>query len=188
MVSQSGAVGYTITGKSADLTDVQRMVIDTLHEEGKPQKVNAKDACLLEVQCEVSTVSDDLGCHFICWCWSTVFSEAHSQCSHLPGNFISFHASFCWKALWKCWFHFLAGPGTCTNCQRHEELVHSDSTGYCQEEDERHQTQQCRWPEGNYQSNLSFHYTWAVPLADRLHATPHWCSNSCKRRPSQVSA
>ncbi len=23
--------------------------------------------------------------------------------------------------------------------------------------------------------------TWAVPQADRLHATPHWCSNSCKR-------
>ncbi len=41
---------------------------------------------LLEVQCEVSTVSDDLGCHVICWCWSTVFSEVHSQRSHLPGN------------------------------------------------------------------------------------------------------
>ncbi len=38
-------------------------------------------------QCEVSTVSDDLGCHVICWCWSTVFSEVHSQHSHLPGNF-----------------------------------------------------------------------------------------------------
>ncbi len=22
-----------------------------------------------------------------CWCWSTVFSEVHSQRSHLPGNF-----------------------------------------------------------------------------------------------------
>ncbi len=37
---------------------------------------------LLEVQCEVSTVSDDLGCHAICWCWSTLFSEVHSQQSH----------------------------------------------------------------------------------------------------------
>ncbi len=46
-----------------------------------------------------------------------------------------------------------------------------------QEEDERHQTQQCRWPEGQYQSNLGFHTTWAVPRADHLHATPHWCSN-----------
>ncbi len=43
---------------------------------------------LLEVQCEVSTVSDDLGCHVICWCCSAVFSEVHSQRSHLPGNVI----------------------------------------------------------------------------------------------------
>ncbi len=55
------------------------------------------ESMLLEVQCEVSTVSDDLGCHVICLCWSTVFSEVHSQRSHLPGNFrcFKFHASFC---------------------------------------------------------------------------------------------
>ncbi len=58
--------------------------------------------------------------------------------------------------------------------------------GYCQEEDERHQTQQCRWPESHYQSNLGFHTTWTVPQADCLHATPHRCCNSCKRRPNQV--
>ncbi len=33
---------------------------------------------LLEVQCEVSTVSDDLGCHVICWCWSNVIWSAQS--------------------------------------------------------------------------------------------------------------
>ncbi len=53
------------------------------------------ESMLLEVQCEVSTVSDDLGCHVICWCWSTVFSEVHSQRSHLPGDFRALHASFC---------------------------------------------------------------------------------------------
>ncbi len=53
------------------------------------------ESMLLEVQCEVSTVSDDFGCHVICWCWSTVFSEVHSQRSHLPGNFRALHASFC---------------------------------------------------------------------------------------------
>ncbi len=56
---------------------------------------------LLEVQCKVSTVSDDFGCHVICWCWSTVLSEVHSQRSHLPGNFRVLHASFCWQALWR---------------------------------------------------------------------------------------
>ncbi len=31
---------------------------------------------LLEVQCEVSTVSDDLGCNVICWCWSLCFLKS----------------------------------------------------------------------------------------------------------------
>ncbi len=52
-----------------------------------------------------------------------------------------------------------------------------ENLGFCQEEDVRPQTQQCRWPEGRYQSNLGFHYTCAVPQADFLLATPHWCSN-----------
>ncbi len=97
------------------------------------------------------------------------------------------------------------GLGTCPHCQRYQKLVqwpwcycawlasklawpepHRESIGYCQEEDERHQTQQCRWPEGRYQSNLGLHYTSTVPQADCLHTTPHWSSNSCKRRPSQV--
>ncbi len=163
------------------------------------------ESMLLEVQCEVSTVSDDLGCHVICWCWPTVSSEVHSQRSHLSGNFRALHASFCWQSLWWCWFHFPAGFGTCAHCQRYQKLVqwpwcycawlaskpawpepHRESMRYCQEEDERHQTQQCSWPEGRYQSNLGFHTTWAVPHADCLHATPHWCSNSCKSRPNHV--
>ncbi len=78
---------------------------------------------VLEVQCEVYTVSDDLGCHVICWCWSTVFSEVHSHRSHLPGNVRALHASFCWQALWRCWFHFPAGLGTCSHCQRYQKLV-----------------------------------------------------------------
>ncbi len=44
MVTQSKSVGYTSMGKTADLTDVQKTVIDTLHKEGKPQKVIAKEA------------------------------------------------------------------------------------------------------------------------------------------------
>ncbi len=125
-----------------------------------------------------------------------LFSEVHSQRSHLPGNFRALHASFCWQALWRCWFHFPAGLGTCPPCQRYQKLVqwpwcycawlasklawpepHRESMVYCQEEDERHQTQQCSWAEGHCQRNLGFHTTSAVPQTDHLHATPNWGSN-----------
>ncbi len=53
------------------------------------------ESTLLEVQCKVSTVSDDLGCHVICWCWSTVFSEVQGQHSRIPGSFRALHASCC---------------------------------------------------------------------------------------------
>ncbi len=52
MVSQSSSVGYTIMGKTADLTVVQKTTIDTLHKEGKTQKVIAK-----ETGCSQSSVS-----------------------------------------------------------------------------------------------------------------------------------
>ncbi len=52
MVSQSSSVGYTIMGKTADLTVVQKTTIDTFQKEGKTQKVIAKDA-----GCSQSSVS-----------------------------------------------------------------------------------------------------------------------------------
>ncbi len=52
MVSQSSSVGYTIMGKTADLTVVQKTTIDTLLKEGKTQKVIAKEA-----GCSQSSVS-----------------------------------------------------------------------------------------------------------------------------------
>ncbi len=64
---------------------------------------------LLEVQCEVSTVCDDLGCRDVCWCWSIVFYQVQSQCSHLPWDFGALYASICWQALSRCWFPFPAG-------------------------------------------------------------------------------
>ncbi len=58
MVSQFGSLGYTITGKTADLTVVQKTIIDTLHKEGKPQTFIAKEA-----GCSQSAVFSSRICH-----------------------------------------------------------------------------------------------------------------------------
>ncbi len=55
----------------------------------------AQNPCCLKSSVKLPQSVMDLGCHVICWCWSTVFSEVHSQRSHLPGNFRALHASFC---------------------------------------------------------------------------------------------
>ncbi len=52
IVSRFGSLGYTIMGNTADLTVVQKTIIDTLHKEGKPQTFIAKEA-----GCSQSTVS-----------------------------------------------------------------------------------------------------------------------------------
>ncbi len=93
-----------------------------------------------------------LPCHLLvlvhCVFWSP-------QSTQPPGNLRALHASFCWQALWRCWFHFPAGLGTCPHCQRNQKLVqwpwcycawlasklawpepHRESMGYCQEDDE----------------------------------------------------
>ncbi len=43
MVSQFGSLGYTIMGKTADLTVVQKTTIDNFHKEVKPQTFIAKE-------------------------------------------------------------------------------------------------------------------------------------------------
>ncbi len=74
-------------------------------------------------------------------------------------TFGALHASFCWPAFQRCWFHFPAGFGTCPHCQKHQKLVkwpwcwcswlaikltrpepHRESAGYCQEENEKQET------------------------------------------------
>ncbi len=44
MVSQFGSLDYTIMGKTADLTVVQKTIIDTLHKEDKTQTFITKEA------------------------------------------------------------------------------------------------------------------------------------------------
>ncbi len=114
---------WTEAGVSALRVTTLRHLQEKGYQATSETETLSEASMLLEVQCEVSIVGDDLGCHVICWCWFTVFSEVHSQCSHLPGNFRALHVSFCWQALWRSWFHFPAGLGTCSHCQRYQKLV-----------------------------------------------------------------
>ncbi len=53
MVSQFGSLGYTIMGKTADLTVVQKSIIYTLHKESKLQTFIAKEAgCSQSAACK----------------------------------------------------------------------------------------------------------------------------------------
>ncbi len=136
---------------------------------------------------------------------STVFPEVHSQHRHLPETFRALHASCCWQALWRCRFHFPAGLGTCPHCPKVPKAGSMTMVLLCligQQTrltwtskriygllsrgrwDTPDPTMQMTWRPLSKQPGL--HYTWAVPQADCLHATPHWCSNSCKRSPNQV--
>ncbi len=114
-----------------------------------------------------------------------------SQRSHLPGNFRTLHASFCWQALWRCWFYFPAGLGTCPHCQRYQKLVqlpwcycawlasklawpepHWESMRYCQEEDETPDpTIQMSWRPLSKQPGLLLHQSSATSWLSSCHAT-----------------
>ncbi len=135
-----------------------------------------------------------LPCHLLvlvhCVFW------VHSQRSHLPGNFRALPCFLLLTSFMEMLISFSsrtwhlptlpkvpkAGSMTMCYCAWLASKLawpepHRESIGYCQEEDERHQTQQCRWAEGHCQRNLGFHTTSAVPQTDHLHATPNWGSN-----------
>ncbi len=62
-----------------------------------------------------------LPCHLLVLVHCVFWSPQSTQPS--TGHFRALHASFCWQALWRCWFHFPAGLGTCPHCQRYQKLV-----------------------------------------------------------------
>ncbi len=100
--SEASYLGCGEKELSGPKSSFQMKVHFAFHLETRSQSLEEEwrgtESMLLEDQCEVSTVSDDLGCHVICWCWFTVFSKVHIQRSHLPGDFRALHASFCWQA------------------------------------------------------------------------------------------
>ncbi len=62
-----------------------------------------------------------LPCHLLVLVYCVFWSPQSTQQS--TRTFRALHASFCWQALWRCWFHFPAGLGTCPHCQRYQKPV-----------------------------------------------------------------
>ncbi len=91
MVSQFGSLGYTIMGKTADLTVVQKTIIDTLHKEGKPQTFIAKEA-----GCSQSAVSKHVsrklsGLSTAGLCGNTIGQDIQTLTYHSSTSNMAFH-------------------------------------------------------------------------------------------------
>ncbi len=122
---------------------------------------------VLEVQCEVSTVSDGLGCRHLlvlvyCVFWSPQSMQTSTKkcwstsCFLLLTSFMEMLISFSSRT-WHV--HTLpkapkAGSMTMCYCAWLASKLAWPEPQIIY--DERHQTQQCRWPEGCYQCNLGF--------------------------------
>ncbi len=78
--SEASYLGCGEKELSGPKSSFQMKVNFAFHLETRSQSLGEEwrgiDSMLLEVQCEVSTVSDDLGCHVICWCRSTATVNA----------------------------------------------------------------------------------------------------------------
>ncbi len=144
------------------------------------------ESMLLEVQCEVSTVSDDLGCHVICWCWSCVFwSPVNTDIyQDILEHFMLPSADKLYGDSDFIFQQDLApahtAKGTKSWFNDHGVTVldcpaNSPDLNSIENLDERHQTQQCRWPEGRYQSNLGF-------------ITPEQCHRLITSMPRRIDA
>ncbi len=144
----------------------------------------AQIPCCLKVQCEVSTVSDDLGCHVICWGWfHCVFWSPQStqpstrkfleHCMLPSADKLYGDADFIFQQDLapahtakgtKSWFQW----PWCYCAWLASKLAwpepHRESMGYCQEEDERHQTQQCQmsWRPLSKKPGLPYHLSSAT--------------------------
>ncbi len=170
MVSQFGSLGYTIMGKTADLTVVQKTIIDTLHKEGKPQMF-----IVIEHGCSQSAVSKHVNRKL----------SGRKKCGRKRCTTKQENADFIFQQdlapahtakSTKSWLND-HGVGVLDWPANSPDLNPRESIRYCQEENEKQETKKCRWAEGHCQRNLCFCTTSAVPQTDHLHATPNWGSN-----------
>lgn len=154
---------WTKTSRWHSSTDSKKM----LEEESRDIQ-----AWLPEVQCKDSTVWDDLGC-VICWCWSTVPSNDHSQHRLLSGLFaLQQDLAPPHKAKgMERWVDETINDCTYLSREVPWSEPHIESLGYWQKEGERHQPEKYPRPKNHNQSILGVYYTSTLSQTDYLHTS-----------------
>ncbi len=87
--------------------------------QGLEEDWRGTESKLLEVQCKVSEVSDELGCRDVCWCWSIVFYQVQSQLSIYQEILELFMLPSADKLYGDADFLFQQDFSTCPHCQTH---------------------------------------------------------------------
>ncbi len=87
--------------------------------QGLEEDWRGTESKLLEVQCKVSEVSDDLGCCDVCWCWFIVFYQVQSQLSIYQEILELFMLPSADKLYGDADFLFQQDFSTCPHCQTH---------------------------------------------------------------------
>ncbi len=86
---------WTVAQWSKVLFSDKRKFCLSFGNQGLEEDWRGTESKLLEVQFEVSEVSDDLGCRDICWCWSMVFYQVQVNAALYQEIFRALYASIC---------------------------------------------------------------------------------------------
>ncbi len=80
----------------------------SFENQGLEEDWRGTESMLLEVQREVSEVSDDLGCRDVCWC-PLCFIKSKVNAAIYQEILEHFMLPSAVQTLWRCWFPFPAG-------------------------------------------------------------------------------
>lgn len=83
------------------------------------------------------------------------------------------HVSFCWQALWRCWFHIPAGLGSSPHCQRYWQLLQWP-WGYCVD-----------WP-ANWPELKPRNTVWSCLYQGLTSAEVYSSEDQCEQAPTRL--
>ncbi len=140
-------------GNTADLAMIQKTITDTFHKEGKSQRVITERG-----GCSRSAVSKHIKCKVDwkeeIWKENVLKQQGCVSCFLLLTSFMEMLISFSSRTWHLHTLPKVPKAGSMTMC--YCAWLASKLAWPEPNRESRHQTQQCRWPEDRYQSNLGF--------------------------------